>query len=58
MRHPEPTMHCCEHCHRAIELIYCRATDEYLCEDCITVVALKYHEDNKGDDEPQQEDPR
>jgi hypothetical protein len=34
----------CEQCHRATELIHCKSTDEYLCEECIMALAIAYYE--------------
>lgn len=49
-------MHLCECCRRVDnDLIYCRSTDEYLCEECIMLRAQEYYERrwaNKEDDLP------
>jgi hypothetical protein len=34
----------CEQCHRATELIHCKSSDEYLCEECIMALAIAYYE--------------
>jgi hypothetical protein len=31
--------HRCHQCPRVTDLFYCRAVDEYLCDDCITELA-------------------
>jgi len=44
---PFKMTYCCESCRRVTELIYCKSADEYLCEDCIMVLAEEYYEANK-----------
>jgi hypothetical protein len=36
----------CECCDRAEELIHCKSSDEYLCEECIMALAIAYYEAN------------
>lgn len=42
---PRGMTHCCDSCHHSTpELLYCRATDEHLCEECIMALAIAYYE--------------
>jgi hypothetical protein len=41
--------HRCQRCPRVTELYYCRAVDEYLCEECIE--AFEGEGEKENDDE-------
>lgn len=41
----------CDACNSLAELMYCRATHEHLCEDCIMASAIAYYEEQRANDE-------
>ena len=41
----------CDSCDNLAELMYCKATYEHLCEDCIMALAVAYYEEQRANDE-------
>ena len=41
--------HCCEDCRRVTELYHVRATDQYLCEDCIEALVERLEAEEPRD---------
>ena len=45
------TVERCDVCNNLAELMYCKATHEHLCEDCIMASAIAYYEEQRANDE-------
>ena len=46
-----PIIEHCDSCDTVAELMYCKATWEHLCEDCIMALAIAYYEEQRINDE-------
>jgi hypothetical protein len=49
---PRRMTHVCERCRRVSasdELTHCKSVDEYLCEDCIMLLAIDHYESVQKD---------